>query len=255
MSAENSHRPRVGVPWRTALEERDPERGPAKIRNYYESIRQAGGEPVAVSLGLNPDELKALAATLDAVVLPGSPADVDPKRYGAKAHPRTAKADVKREDTDFTLLEHALAARKPVLAICYGVQSLNVFLGGSLIQDIRSEVKTNIRHDKNGWLANLLGDRDPHHAAHLEAGYLAAIGVASPAQVNTSHHQAVLAPGRGLRVTSHAPDGVVEAVEWTGDANWVVGVQWHPERMPGDALAQKLFQALIAAARAVLVEK
>jgi len=79
--------------------------------------------------------------------------------------------------------------------------------------------------------------------------------VASPAQVNTSHHQAVLAPGRGLRVTSHAPDGVVEAVEWTGDANWVVGVQWHPERMPGDALAQELFQALIAAARAVLVEK
>lgn len=255
MRADNSHRPRVGVPWRTALEEQNRERGLLKIRDYYESVRQAGGEPVEVSLGLKPAELKALAATLDAFVLPGSPADVNPKRYGAERHPRTADADVKREDTDFTLLEHALAAHKPVLAICYGVQSLNVFLGGSLIQDIPTEVKTNIRHDNKGWLASVLGERDPHHAAQLEAGRLAAIGVASPAQVNTSHHQAVLAPGRGLRVTSHAPDGVVEAVEWTGDANWVVGVQWHPERMPGDALAQKLFQALVAAARSVPVEK
>jgi putative glutamine amidotransferase len=72
-------------------------------------------------------------------------------------------------------------------------------------------------------------------------------------EVNSSHHQAVLEPGRGLRITASAPDGVVEAVEWTGSDNWVVGVQWHPERMPGDALAAALFRELVAAARTAAV--
>jgi putative glutamine amidotransferase len=71
---------------------------------------------------------------------------------------------------------------------------------------------------------------------------------APEAKVNSSHHQSILEPGRGLRITAHAPDGVVEAVEWTGDSNWVVGVQWHPERMPEDALAQALFRDLVSAA-------
>jgi putative glutamine amidotransferase len=72
---------------------------------------------------------------------------------------------------------------------------------------------------------------------------------AAQAEINSSHHQSVLEPGRGLRVTARAPDGVIEAVEWTADENWVVGVQWHPERMPEDALAQALFRDLLAAAR------
>jgi putative glutamine amidotransferase len=72
---------------------------------------------------------------------------------------------------------------------------------------------------------------------------------AAQAEVNSSHHQSVLDPGCGLRITAHAPDGVIEAVEWTGDSNWIVGVQWHPERMPEDALAQALFRDLLSAAR------
>ena len=111
-----------------------------RSKKYLEAVRQAGGEPIPVSLGLSSEELKQLAGTLDAVVLSGSPADVDPTRFGAARHPECAVADPDRERTDFALLEHCFAEGKPVLGICFGAQTLNVFLGGTLIQDIPTEV-------------------------------------------------------------------------------------------------------------------
>jgi len=90
---------------------------------------------------------------------------------------------------------------------------------------------------------------DPRHAASFEQGSRLAGITGGRGEVNSSHHQAVAAPGRGLRVTARADDGTVEGVEWTGDANWVVGVQWHPERMFGDASAERLFADLVAAGR------
>jgi putative glutamine amidotransferase len=241
--------PRVGVPWRTAAEEAAKNR--YRYDDYLRAVREAGGEPVEISLALEPEELKREVATLDAIVLPGSPADVDPARYGAGRHPKCADPDLQRERTDSALLEHAFTAKKPVLAICYGVQSLNVYLGGTLIQDIPSELGTQIRHDKQGLPP---GSGDPRHAARIEAGSkLAALAGGVEAEVNSSHHQAILAAGKSLRVTARAPDEVIEAVEWAGDANWVVGAQWHPERMPGDALAAALFRELVAAARGVAV--
>ena len=93
------------------------------------------------------------------------------------------------------------------------------------------------------------------HGANLGFGRVFTLAGAVQAEVNSWHHQSVLEPGRGLRVTARAPDGVVEAVEWTDDSNWVVGVQWHPERMPGDALAHALFRDLVAAARLARTEK
>jgi putative glutamine amidotransferase len=251
MSGEAQLKPRVGVPWRTAAEEKSGNL--PKIQNYYRAVEAAGGEPVPISLGLPRAELESRASTLDAVVLPGSPSDVDPSRYGAPRHAQCADPDPQRERTDFALLDHAFASHKPVLAICYGVQSLNVYRGGTLLQDIPSEHRTDIKHDRKGLPA---GAGDPRHTVRIEPGSkLAALAAENSAEVNSSHHQAVLAPGRGLRVTTHAPDGVVEAVEWTGDGNWVVGVQWHPERMFGDAFAQALFQELIAAARAAAVRE
>ena len=137
-------RPRIGVPWRTAAEEVANQR--RKIDNYHNAVERAGGEAVLLSLTSGADALKREAENLDAFVLTGSPADIDPAHFGAKRHPAAADADAARERTDFTLLEHALAAGKPVLAICYGIQSLNVFLGGSLIQDIPTELGTKICH-------------------------------------------------------------------------------------------------------------
>lgn len=248
MAIETSTRPRVGLPWRTAAEEAANLR--AIMDNYVRAIERAGGEPVLLSLTSGSEEIKRQAENLDAFVLTGSPADIDPAHFRAKRHPASADADAARERTDFTLLEHALGAGKPVLAICYGIQSLNVFLGGSLIQDIPTELGSKICHSpEEDEIPGGPEPADPLHAAQFDPGRVLNLSGAPLAEVNSSHHQSVLDPGRGLRITAHAPDGVVEAVEWTGDSNWIVGVQWHPERMPEDALAQALFRDLVSAAR------
>jgi putative glutamine amidotransferase len=248
MPNDTKNGPRVGIPWRIAKEER--ENNLPKMVNYYRAVEDAGGVAVPISLQLSPAELKRLAQTLDAIVLPGSPADVDPDRYGAPRRAQCAESDPKREQTDYALLEHAFAATKPVLAICYGIQLLNVYMDGKLIQDIPSELHTSIKHSRPP------GGPDQHHAVRVEPGSkLAALVGRAGAEVNSSHHQAILSPGRNLRVTAHAPDGVIEAVELDGDLHWVSGVQWHPERMAGDALAAALFGALVQAARTASVRR
>jgi putative glutamine amidotransferase len=254
MPDPNHVRPRVGVPWRTAREETANLR--PKIDRYLHAVERAGGEPVLVSLLSSPEELMRRTAELDAFVLTGSPADVDPAHFHAKRHPATVDADAARERTDFTLLEHAFHSSKPVLAICYGIQSLNVFLGGSLIQDIPSELGSKICHSsEEDETPDGVETADPMHGAQFDPGRVLELSGASRAEINSSHHQSVHEPGRGLRITAHAPDGVVEAVEWTNDSNWVVGVQWHPERMPADALAQALFRSLVTAARQARMAK
>jgi putative glutamine amidotransferase len=248
MNLQGLSRPRIGVPWRTAAEEAANRR--VKIDKYLQAVERAGAEAVLLSLACGPEALKREAENLDGFLLTGSPADVDPAHYGAKRHPAAEDADAARERTDFTLLERALAAEKPVLAICYGIQSLNVFLGGSLVQDIPTELGTAIRHSPEEDELPGGGEApDAMHAASFDPGRVAALSGAPCAEVNSWHHQSVLEPGRGLRITARAPDGVVEAVEWTGNSNWVVGVQWHPERMPADNLAQLLFRDLVTAAR------
>jgi putative glutamine amidotransferase len=247
-------RPRIGVPWRTAAEEAANRR--AKIDKYLHAVERAGGEAVLLSLASGSERLKRETEDLDAFLLTGSPADVDPAHYGAKRHPATDDADASRERTDFALLENALAAGKPVLAICYGIQSLNVFLGGSLVQDIPTELGTKISHSPEEDELPGGGEApDAMHGASLDPGRVFTLSGAAQAEVNSSHHQSVLKPGRGLRITARAPDGVVEAVEWADNSNWVVGVQWHPERMTEDALAQALFRELVTAARLARTEK
>jgi putative glutamine amidotransferase len=244
----------VGIPWRTSHEEAN--RITNKLQYYFAAVTAAEGEPVPVSLQLSPTELSAQIKDLDAFVLPGAPADVNPGLYHAARHEKTHDADANREKTDFAILEHAFASAKPVLAICYGCQSLNVCLGGSLYQDIAAELHTKIEHSREGLPPDAA---DPIHPARIEPGgeiaQLAAIsGLASQngaldVQINTSHHQSVRDLGHGLRVAAIAPDGVIEAVEHEPHKHWVVGVQWHPERMKGDVLAAALFRALVQATR------
>jgi putative glutamine amidotransferase len=249
MSSENPDRPRVGIPYRTTNEEVTGQR--VKYEMYTRAVQEAGGEPVEISLTLSRSELEHEARTLDAIVLPGSPADVNPALYHSQRHLKTAEDDEQRERTDFTLLEHAYGANKPVLAICYGIQSLNVFRGGSLIQDIATENPTKIQHP---WENSKSGAPEPFHPVLIEPGTrLAQLAGAAEAQVNSSHHQAIREPGRDLRIAARAPDGIIEAVEGTGATNWIAGVQWHPERMPSDRLARSLFRELVVAARAAHV--
>jgi len=259
MSPRGNNNIRIGVSYRSVAEEargRKPER-------YMRMIKTAGAEPVLVSLQHPQAKLAELARTLDAFVLPGSPADVNPSWYHAPRHARSVEPDLQREQADFTVLDVAFAERKPVLAICYGTQSLNVYLGGTLVQDIPSEIDTPLTHN---W-AQSDGEPEPFHTLRVEPGSrLAQLAGAEEIDVNSDHHQAVARPGRGLRAVAYAPDGVIEAVELTEEraaepgadkattlpnSHWVLGVQWHPERMPEDAFAHTLFRELIAAARRV----
>jgi putative glutamine amidotransferase len=244
-SGNTADRPRVGIPWRTAQEEAEGNR--PKIENYEEAVRKAGGEPVLLSLA-DPARLHGILPALDAFVLPGSPADVEPADYGAVNRGLSAPADLPREHTDRAILEHAFSEKKPVLAICYGCQLLNVYLGGTLIQDLHAETGTTTPHRKKD-ITPEPADDPRHNAAFEPDSRLAAVLGSPDGQINSSHHQAIKKLGNDLRITARAGDGTVEGVEWTGDANWVVGVQWHPERMFGDAFSERLFRDFIAAAR------
>jgi putative glutamine amidotransferase len=250
MSPETQIRPRVGIPYRTRKEELTDDF--TKIQPYVTAINGAGGEPVVISVGRSVAELNHIAKTLDAILLSGSPADVDPSLFSAERNSKTAEADPDRERTDFALLENAFAQNKPLLAICYGIQSLNVFLGGTLVQDIPSEIGSQIEHE---W-EDEQGAPETFHSVRFEPGsQLEQIAGAGQARVNSSHHQSILHPGRDLRVVARSGDQVVEAVEWTGKGPWVVGVQWHPERIAGkDPLARDLFRTLIEAARKAPVQ-
>jgi putative glutamine amidotransferase len=265
MSLTDTHRkatqrPRVGIPWRTTREE---ERNiTQKLQFYFAAVQKADGEPVGISLRLPRVELAAQIAELDAFVLPGAPADLDSALYNAQRHEKTQDSDKNRENTDFAILEHSLVASKPVLAICYGCQSLNVCLGGTLYQDIPSEFHTSIVHSRDGLPTDA---EDPVHPARIEpGGEIAQLAAASDDQrrdgslevkINSSHHQAVRDLGRGLRIGAIAPDGVIEAIEHEPHKHWVVGVQWHPERMAGHKLSESLFRALLQATRAATARR
>jgi len=245
MIPNGPNRPRIGIPWRTSQEE--VAANLPKIQNYVDSVLQAGGEPVPLSLA-RPQELHTELGELDGFVLPGSPADVNPAEYGASNRGQSQPPDLPREETDRAILGHAFGEQKPVLAICYGCQLLNVFLGGTLIQDLRTETGTTIPHRRKDIQPEPA--EDPMHDVRFTAeSQLAKMAGSTEGLVNSSHHQSIAMPGRQLRITALANDGIVEGVEWTGDANWVIGVQWHPERMRGNALAERLFSQLVDAAR------
>ena len=252
MSLEIQRKPRVGIPWRTREEER--QRSLEKLNDYFEAVRRAGGEPEHVSLGWSDAELRKRAAELDGFVLPGSPADVDPARYGEARHAKTVTLDADRDRTDLALLEHALAVHKPVLAICYGCQILNVHQGGTLVQDIAAEKPGTYAHGKTD-LAASATKGDLEHEATLAAGSeLEKLAGTEQVRINSSHHQAIDKPGYKLRVAVRGTDGIIEGVELDSPEDWVVGVQWHPERMPDDPFARKLFEDFVSAARKARLE-
>jgi putative glutamine amidotransferase len=252
-------RPRIGVPWRSLAEEVAGRWD--KLAPYLEAVEAAGGEAVPISLQTSPEDLAQLARDLDGFVLPGSAADVDPARYHAERGSRTAAADAARERTDDALLDSAFARHKPLLAICYGAQMLNVRCRGTLVQDIPSEIAAPLEHP---WTGREQGRPEPHHDVRIVPGsLLERLAGTLEVEINSSHHQSVREPGKGLRVAARASDGVVEAVEWTG-GDWILGVQWHPERQwpqassPASpeavALARGLFEGLVRAAQAAEVE-
>lgn len=235
-------KPRIAIPLPHSANAEYCERA---MPQYEEAVRQAGGEPVRIPLDRPPAELMKLIARCDAVLLPGSRADLDPQKYGAEPDPRTNPADALRDTADELLLQDAHNMRKPLLGICYGLQSLNVYRSGSLRQHIESSIDHTNRdqpHPLRVGMDSLLG------AILREAG-IAGEGSEADLQVNSSHHQAAAVVGDGLRISAEAPDGVIEALEGTSPNHFVLAVQWHPERSLEQPASQAIFRALVEAAR------
>lgn len=214
-------------------------------RGYLEALMEAGAIPVTLPLMADKDYAAHAAELADGILLPGSLTDVDPKYYKEDVSPYFGLKGPERDQSDFFLLEHAFKRKVPVFGICYGHQSLNVFCGGSLYQDIPNDLKSDITHWQN----------EPYnHPAHNvtveENSIVHRLFHKNEIAVNSIHHQGVKNVAGNLRPTAYSPDGVVEAYENRNGGQFLMGVQWHPERMWRDNPSQfALFLEFVKAAK------
>lgn len=216
----------------------------SKIDDYITSIERSGARARVLEVTESP---RAVLAEIDGLLLTGG-GDVDPVVYGAERHPSVQEAEPGRDEFEIDLARRAMDRDVPLLAICRGAQVLNVAAGGTLVQDIPSELPSDLPHavaspknaacheiavEENSALAHVLGT---------------AVSSACSCRVNSRHHQSVGRPGNGLVVSARAADGVVEAIE-APDAGFCIGVQWHPENFWETGEFRPLFDAFVQAAR------
>jgi putative glutamine amidotransferase len=238
---ESQTRPRIGITMRLELE---TDRF-YLARFYSEAVESAGGLPIHIPLIPRPDFIRGVVADLDGLLLPGSNSDIDPQRYGREPHPQLGAVHPEKDETDLLALAEIEDLAMPVLAICFGAQSLNVSRGGTLIQDIVSQHPNAIKHEQGAPRS-----RHSHRVLLLAGSVLGHLASAESAPVNSHHHQAIETLGRELVATAWAPDGIVEAVEDPRSDRFVVGVQWHPELgWEQDSFSQAIFSRFIAEAR------
>ncbi|SEQ95446.1 putative glutamine amidotransferase [Virgibacillus subterraneus] len=207
---------------------------------FIRSVTQAGGIPIIIPTGTE-EMPKLWVSNCDGIIL-SSGEDVDPNSYRANPDPRIQMTNEKRDKTEIGLVEHALKQKKPILATCRGATMLNVALGGTVIQDIESNNPNAINHYQQA------ARPEPTHEVQIENNsWLYEILNNTTYRVNSIHHQAIGKIASGLRIVAVAPDGVIEAVEGTGEyTKLLLGVQWHPEEMASeDSNMQNLFKAFV----------
>ena len=220
-------------------------------RFYGEAVEAAGGAPVHISLIPKRDYIASVVEGLDGLLLPGSDSDVDPLRYGQQPHPQLGSVHTIKDETDLLAIEAAEQKQIPIMAICFGMQVLNVSRGGTLIQDIGSQVPDAIKHEQGA-----PRDRPSHRVTMLEDSKLSKIAERIDAIVNSHHHQAIESVGANLIATAWASDGVIEALEDPRPDRFVMAVQWHPELgWENDDLSQRLFRSFVKATTRVSREE
>lgn len=211
------------------------------------AITRGGGLPVIIPVGLDTDSLRGIYDRVDGLLIPGG-SDINPARYHATAHSSVSGIDDQRDETEFSLVRWAVEDDRPILGICRGNQVFNVALGGSLIQDVPSQVQTNIKHNYTPLDMDIA--RYVHDVTIDPDSRIAAILGQTRLPVNSLHHQGIGVVAPGLKVTAHAPDGVIEALE-VPDRHFAMSVQWHPEIMiEYDETMPRLFAAFIEAVQA-----
>jgi putative glutamine amidotransferase len=212
----------------------------SRLDDYLASIETSGGTARVLDVS---ESARAILKDLDGVLLTGG-GDVDPVFYGAERHPAVHDAEPGRDEFEIDLARRALDANLPLLAICRGSQVLNVAAGGTLIQDIPTQITTAVEH-------RLETPKDGiAHVVRLATGSVLsrALGGMETCPVNSRHHQAVGKVGLQLLTSATAPDGVVEAIEAAG-ARFCLGVQWHPENFWRTGEFKPLFDAFIEATK------
>jgi putative glutamine amidotransferase len=232
-----SKRPRIGIPMRIEL----PTNRFYLSRFYSEAVEAAGGAPVHISLIPKAEYVDAVVDGLDGILLPGSDSDVDPLRYGHQPHPNLGAVHPIKDETDLLIIDAAERRRLPLFAICFGMQVLNVSRGGTLIQDIGSQLPEAIKHEQG-----VPRDRPSHRVNLAEKTKLSSIAGVENALVNSHHHQAIETLGADLIATAWSSDGLIEAMEDPRPDRFVLAVQWHPELgWERDAVSQRLFKAFV----------
>ena len=211
-----------------------------RLPDYVESIRRAGGEPRLLSVA-DPPSLEGL----DGVLLTGG-GDVDPLHYGESPHPKTGAPDASRDAFEIALARLAIANDVPLLGVCRGLQVVNVAAGGTLIQDIASEVNQALTHQIDAPLFAIAHEVWVTRGSALWRAMQEELVDGEILQVNSRHHQSVKKTAPAFEVSATAPDGVVEAIERPG-ARFCVAVQWHPENFWRTGEFRALFEEFINA--------
>jgi putative glutamine amidotransferase len=230
-------RPRIGITMRLELETNRFYLG----RNYCEALENFGAIPSHICLIPKKEYIAETLKTLDGILLPGSNSDVDPLIYGEEPLPKLGQVVPEKDETDLLVLREAERLKMPVLGICFGMQALNVSRGGTLIQDIESQIENSLKHEQGK-----PNTRNSHSLEIKENNALSRLITSNKVLVNSSHHQAIESVGKNLMVTSRAKDGVIESIEDTRDDRFVLGVQWHPElSWKFDDLSKNIFQLFV----------
>lgn len=219
-------------------------------RGYCEALRKTGAAPVLLPLQPHdPDCLRDIFDRLDGVFLTGG-VDVDPSRYGEVRHPLCGTTDPDRDAVELMLLQYAMEHGLPVLAVCRGLQILNVACGGTLYQDVTAQVPAALKHDYFPTPARPSRTYLAHDITVTRGTRLSELLGEPVVPVNSMHHQAIKDLAPTLRASAFAPDGIIEAVEGIGD-QFLVAVQWHPEELADTNAGQrKLFTSFVEAAAA-----
>ena len=233
-----ANRPLIGITMRLELATRRFYLG----RDYCEAVYAAGGLPVHVPLITESEHIRDIVSKLDGVLLPGCDSDPDPSLYGEDPHPNLGVVVPEKDSTDMQVIAEAEVRGLPIFGICFGMQILNVSRGGTLIQDIPSQVDNAINHQQG-----VPRERNSHRI-RIEEGSLVAELSSDESNwlVNSHHHQAVKQVGANLKATSWTSDGVIESIEDT-TGKPVFAVQWHPElSWQTDELSSALFGRFVS---------